>query len=80
MEEVMFRKGTRDMKHGALKSVVFGLAHAGLGVPVAFCLALWITGMWLTHAYLAHGIREASWKHALYNLTVCTALLGFLVL
>lgn len=78
-EESVFRVGTRDMKHAVLLSLRFGLAHFGIGLPIAYCLALWIPGMWLSRAYLQHGIRESTWKHATYNLAIALLVLYFLV-
>lgn len=78
-EEHVFRAGTRSLRAGVCRSLKFGIAHAGVGVPIAFCLALAITGMWLTAAYLGGGIRNSTWKHATYNLVVAGLLLYLLL-
>ncbi|MBV6457897.1 MAG: hypothetical protein HONBIEJF_01017 [Fimbriimonadaceae bacterium] len=78
-EEYVFRDGTKSLGQGVGKSLKFGIAHAGVGVPIAFCLALAITGMWLTQAYLGGGIRHSTWKHATYNLVIAGVLLYVLL-
>ncbi|MDN5696537.1 MAG: hypothetical protein L0G70_01030 [Rubrobacter sp.] len=53
LEERLFRGGTRSYLGAIPRSLVFGLAHCLVGVPVAAGLAIAIPGMWFTHAYMA---------------------------
>lgn len=53
LEERLFRGGTRSYLGAIPRSLVFGLAHCLVGVPVAAGLAIAIPGMWFSHAYIA---------------------------
>lgn len=66
-EELMFRRGTRDWRDGALRSLGFGLIHMIVGVPVAVALALSIGGMWFTRQYFLGGVQRSTLYHLAYN-------------
>lgn len=53
LEERLFRGGTRSYIGAIPRSLVFGLAHCLVGVPVAAGLALAIPGMWFSRCYMA---------------------------
>jgi hypothetical protein len=80
-EEWVFRRGAEH--RGALqnvgRSVVFGLAHAVIGIPVGAALALSIGGLYLTWCYLqgwratrsqAGALLESTRAHLAYNVTI----------
>jgi hypothetical protein len=74
MEEVMFREGTISWEHGLLMSLLFGMVHCIVGVPLAAGLAISIVGIWLTHQYFAGGIELSTIHHTAYNLILVSAL------
>lgn len=53
LEERLFRGGTSSYLGAIPRSLVFGLAHCLVGVPVAAGLAIAIPGMWFSRQYLA---------------------------
>jgi hypothetical protein len=80
-EEWVFRRGAEH--RGALsnirRSVVFGLAHAIIGIPLGAALALSIGGLYLTWCYLrgwratrsqAGALLESTRAHLAYNATI----------
>jgi hypothetical protein len=80
-EEWVFRRGAEH--RGALsnirRSVVFGLAHAVIGIPIGAALALSIGGLYLTWCYLegwhatrsqAGALLESTRAHLAYNATI----------
>jgi hypothetical protein len=80
-EEWVFRRGAEQ--RGALsnvgRSVVFGLAHAVIGIPLGAALALSIGGLYLTWCYLrgwqatrsqAGALLESTRAHLAYNVTI----------
>lgn len=79
-EERIFRRGSehRSPLARAGRGVVFGLAHAVVGVPVGAALALSIGGWYFTWAYLrgyrrggpAAALRESTCAHLAYNAEV----------
>lgn len=80
-EEEQYRKGTRDWKHAARRSLRFGLAHCvWAGVPIHFGLALSVAGMWFTRQYFRGGVERSTIYHATYNLIVVTVLALALIL
>lgn len=85
-EERIFRAGAerRGTAANLWRGVVFGLAHALIGIPVGVALALSIGGWYFTAVYLrafrrtgsvAAAITASARAHLAYNLTVL-ALLG----
>ncbi len=75
-EELTFRRGTHNWRDGALRSLVFGLIHMVVGIPLAVALALSIGGLWFTRQYFLGGTRRSTLHHLTYN---CIALLLVLV-
>ena len=80
-EEWVFRRGAqhRGRAANARRSVLFGLVHALIGVPIGVALALSVGGFYFTWAYLrvwrATGsedaaLAESTRSHLAYNLTI----------
>jgi hypothetical protein len=89
-EEWVFRRGAE--RRGTLanvgRSVLFGLAHAVVGIPIGAALALSIGGLYLTQSYLerwretrseSEALLESTRAHLAYNLTIITLVLVSLV-
>ena len=85
-EEWVFRRGAE--RRGTLanvgRSVLFGLAHAVVGIPLGAALALSIGGLYLTWCYLerwretrseSEALLESTRAHLAYNLTIITLVL-----
>jgi hypothetical protein len=85
-EEWVFRRGAerRGTINNVARSVLFGLAHAVVGIPIGAALALSIGGLYLTWCYL-EGWREtrsqtmallaSTRAHLAYNLTIIAMVL-----
>lgn len=82
-EEWVFRRGAqfRNRAANARRSVLFGLVHALIGVPIGVALALSVGGFYFTWAYLrgwkATGsedaaLAESTRSHLAYNLVIAT--------
>jgi hypothetical protein len=80
-EEWVFRRGAeqRGMWRNIGRSVVFGLAHAIIGIPLGAALALSIGGLYLTWCYLQGwretrtqpgALLESTRAHLAYNVTI----------
>jgi hypothetical protein len=80
-EEWVFRKGAqyRSRAANARRSILFGLVHALVGIPIGVALALSVGGFYFTWAYLrvwrATGSEEAALaestrSHLAYNLVI----------
>lgn len=78
-EERRYREGTRDWRHGALRSLRFGLVHCWMGVPIYAGLALGVGGLWFTHQYFRGGVARSTLHHATYNLIIVVIALAVLV-
>lgn len=90
-EEEMFRKGHEDWKDIAWQSVKFGLVHCFVGVPIAFGIALSITGLFYGWKYKREfdrkvqvvgyvkaqedGVMASTVAHTMCNTIVVTLLL-----
>jgi hypothetical protein len=85
-EEWVFRRGAE--RRGAManvgRSVLFGLAHAVIGIPIGAALALSIGGLYLTSCYLegwretrseSGALLESTRAHLAYNLTIIALVL-----
>jgi hypothetical protein len=91
-EEWVFRRGAEERGTAVNlgRSVVFGLAHAVVGIPIGAALALSIGGLYLTRCYLngwketrsqTGALLESTRAHLAYNLTiVALVLVSLLVL
>jgi len=89
-EEWVFRRGAerRGTAANVGRSVLFGLAHAVVGIPIGAALALSIGGLYLTWSYLegwketrtqSGALLESTRAHLAYNLTIITLVLVSLV-
>lgn len=83
-EERIFRKGAeqRGVVRNAVVSLLFGLLHTVIGIPIAAGLALAIGGAYFTQAYLREyratrsvdaALLESTRAHLGYNLTIVLA-------
>ncbi|MDP8987807.1 MAG: hypothetical protein M3N11_05600 [Actinomycetota bacterium] len=83
-EERMFRLGAEGWStmHRIAKGLLFGLAHALIGIPLGVALALSIGGWWFTAVYLwgfrrggrARALLESTLAHLAYNACVLAVL------
>jgi hypothetical protein len=82
-EEMLFRAGAETWpwwKRLGKGALLFGLAHAAVGVPIGVALALSIGGAWFLRAYLrgyrgggrGPAVAESTRAHLAYNLTIIT--------
>jgi hypothetical protein len=90
-EERIFRLGAErwSWPKRALRGVLFGLAHAVVGLPIGVALALSVGGWWFTGVYLwgvrrfgtpEAGMLESTRAHTAYNgFVVALLLLSLLV-
>jgi hypothetical protein len=89
-EEWVFRKGAerRGTANNVARSVLFGLAHAVVGIPIGAALALSIGGLYLTWCYFegwretrsqTGALMESTRAHLAYNLTIIALVLVSLV-
>jgi hypothetical protein len=80
-EEWVFRRGAeyRDRAANARRSVLFGLVHALIGIPIGVAMALSIGGFYFTWAYLRawratgsedEALGESTRSHLAYNLVI----------
>jgi hypothetical protein len=85
-EEYVFRRGAeqRSTSDNVGRSLLFGLAHAVIGIPIGAALALSIGGIYLTNCYLrgwrstrtqAGALVESTRAHLAYNLTIVVLVL-----
>jgi hypothetical protein len=89
-EEWVFRRGAerRGTAANVGRSLLFGLAHAIVGIPIGAALALSIGGLYLTWCYFegwketrtqSGALLESTRAHLAYNLTIITLVLVSLV-
>ena len=82
-EEWVFRRGAehRTRAANARRSVLFGLVHALIGVPIGVALALSVGGVYFTWAYLRAwrataseeaALDESTRSHLAYNLVIAS--------
>ncbi len=80
-EEWVFRRGAeyRDRAANARRSVLFGLVHALIGIPIGVAMALSVGGFYFTWAYLRawratgsedEALAESTRSHLAYNLVI----------
>ena len=80
-EEWVFRRGAehRDRAANARRSVLFGLVHALIGIPIGVAMALSVGGFYFTWAYLRawratgsedEALFESTRSHLSYNLLI----------
>lgn len=75
MEEELFRDGTESWTSGLVRSLVFGLVHCLVGVPIGAGFALSLGGLAFTYFYFQGGVDLAATYHTFYNLIVVAVLL-----
>ena len=89
-EEEIFRLGAeeRTRRQRMVRSVLFGLVHAVVGIPIGAALALSVGGFYFTQRYLAgfartgrrdEALLESTRAHTAYNLAIVGVLLAALV-
>jgi hypothetical protein len=85
-EEEIFRLGAEEWRWPKRvgKALLFGLAHAVIGIPLGVALALSIGGGWFQACYLneyrrtgdrAAALLESTRAHTAYNLTILSVVL-----
>ncbi len=74
-EEESYRLGTKDWLHAIPRSLMFGLMHMVVGVPLWCGLALSVPGLWFTRQYFKGGVERSTMAHALYNMILASVLL-----
>ncbi len=79
-EERLFRQGTRSWRQGIVRSLIFGLAHWPMGIPLGAALALSIGGLWFTYQYFRGGIARSTVYHLTYNLLAILLIVLLLVI
>ena len=88
-EEWVFRRGAehRSRAANARRSVIFGLVHAAVGIPIGVALALSIGGFYFTWAYLrvwrrtaseSAALAESTRSHLAYNLVIAVLIIAAL--
>jgi hypothetical protein len=88
-EEWVFRRGAehRTRAANARRSVLFGLVHAVVGIPLGVALALSIGGFYFTWAYLrvwrrtrseSAALAESTRSHLAYNLVIAVIIIAAL--
>lgn len=88
-EEWVFRRGAqhRTRAANARRSVLFGLVHAVVGIPIGVALALSIGGFYFTWAYLRvwrrtgsedDALAESTRSHLAYNLVIAVLIIAAL--
>lgn len=85
-EEWVFRRGAefRSRAANARRSVLFGLVHALIGIPIGVAMALSVGGLYFTWAYLSAwrataseeaALAESTRSHLAYNLVIAAIVL-----
>lgn len=73
-EEELFREGTRTWSEGIKRSIVFGLVHLIMMIPLGAALALSVGGLWFTRQYFKGGVTRSTTYHAVYNTMIMSVL------
>jgi len=85
-EEWVFRRGAqhRSRPANARRSILFGLVHAVVGIPIGVALALSVGGFYFTWAYLRvwrrtgsedAALAESTRSHLAYNLVIAAIII-----
>lgn len=71
-EEISYRKPYLDKGwgQGIKGSLIFGLMHMVMGIPLSFALALSIGGFAFLYVAKKKGIMESTYFHSAYNMTI----------
>jgi hypothetical protein len=78
-EESLFRRGTTSWQDAVLRSLLFGVTHLLVGVPVSAAIAIAGAGLWFSYCYFDGGVTASTVHHTTYDLVAVLVLL-FLVL
>ena len=78
-EEKLFRNGTAGWIQGIIFSLIFGMVHCLVGVPIAAGVAISIAGLWYTHQYFVGGVELSALHHTTFNLILISILFVCLV-
>lgn len=70
----MFRLGVVTWPDAFKWSLIFGLSHCIVGVPLSVGLALSIGGLWFHYQAFEGGISQSTIHHTAYNLILVTLL------
>lgn len=78
IEELSYREPYIDKGwgQGVKGSLIFGLMHLIMGIPLAVALALSIGGVTFLYVAKKKGIMESTYLHSAYNLTVLTLIIA----
>lgn len=79
IEEIWFRKGTKNWGDGLIRSLLFGFIHMLVFVPLGAALTLTLAGLFLTYLYFKGGIELSSQGHFQHNLILIVLLLIFAI-
>lgn len=80
IEERSFREGTRNWKHGIVRSIRFGLEHLIMMISIGTAIALSIGGLWFTYQYFKGGCERSTTYHAVYNTMLVTLVFTAVIL
>lgn len=96
MEEEQFRKGHTEWRDIIVQSVIFGLIHCAVGIPLAFGIALIVSGLWYGYHYkrtyskyvwdYGHKAAEdeavmvSTAYHSMYNTIIVVVLIGCVIM
>lgn len=78
-EEKKFRAGTKNWWDGLLRSILFGLVHMLVLVPLGSAIGLILAGLFFTSLYFKGGIELSSQGHFQHNFIVITIILVLLL-
>lgn len=70
IEELIFRQGTNNWQEGILRSIVFGLVHFAMGVPVLGLIDSILAGLTLTAFYFVGGLDAAISFHLAIDVVI----------
>lgn len=79
-EEWIFRYNLMSWKEAVLWSLLFGLSHLLIGVPLYGAIVISITGLWYSFIYFHEGLMAATIHHTTYDGLLALVLLGSVVI
>lgn len=74
-EEEIFRGGTSSIGDVVFRSILFGLAHALMGIPLGGAIALIVAGFYFAAWYHVGGIEASTGAHAAWNVLLVLVLM-----
>ncbi|NTU47353.1 hypothetical protein HGA88_07065 [Candidatus Roizmanbacteria bacterium] len=60
---------------GIIRSILFGITHCLIGVPLGIGFALSIGGFWFTYQYMKGGVERSTIYHSTYNMVISVLLI-----